>query len=388
MTFKHVNFSDSVTMRSFEKVAREKGWIKNEQIKKEAVIADLSISFNLTENIIKLCNGLRTSGFHKYADEIEHKFMSYKKAQSLYETSKETGEDLIDTAHPNGSHKLEGVDSAEAVIETIIDKHLAHVKLTEKQPTGKLASSKDILKAVKTVLAQEETTESLLGAIQSKLSSINSILKKLDIVTKDELTWSIGSQGYTSSVAALATKPTVDNIKKIQEWLNKLHTRLDPTSWLHYTTLGVSGLSEDSWSQVQSMLSVAQTAAQQALEYRIRYNMLIAEQRLAPPASPPAQLDEVKLEGGTALTPLLRQVHALKNKVSAWSAIGTIANNPTLMQWVKSEIAALDGIITRYSEVEDQHTDQAVSLLPALQKEVSAETNDIGVFETKYIKGT
>lgn len=391
MTFKHVNFNDSVTMRSLERVAREKGWIKEEPIKKEAA-ADLSVSLNLTENIIKLCDGLRNSGFHKYADEIEHKFMNYKKAQSIYETSKETGEDLVDAAHPKGSHKLEGIDSSEAVIETIIDKHLAHIKMIEKKPTGKLGSSRDILKAVKTVLAQEETTESLLNAIRGKLATVNSIMKKLDASTKDELTFSLGLMGgYMSDITRLSSNPTLDNLKKLKDTLNKLHTRLDPTSWLHYTTFGTSGLSEDTWSQVEGMIGSAQTAVQQAIEYRIRYNGIIAEQKMAPPPPPPSapvKLDEVKIEGGSAFSPLLRQVNALKSKVSSWGAVGTIANNPALMQWVTSELAALDAIINRYSKVEDEQPDQVAALVPALQRELANENRDIGAFETKYVKGS
>jgi hypothetical protein len=376
-------------MRSFERVAREKGWIKEEPIKKEAEAADLSVSINLTENIIKLCSGLRNSGLHKYADEIEQKFMNYKKAQSLYETSKETGEDLVDAAHPKGSHKLENVDSTEAVIETIIDNHLAHVKMIDKKPTGKLASSKDILKAVKTVLAREETTEDLLNAIKNKLVTINGIIRKLDVATKDELTFPLsGPGGYMSIIAGLSTNPTLDNLKKIKDTLGRLYARLDPSSWLHYTTLGASGLTEDTWSQVQGMLGAAQTAAQQAIEYRVRYNSIISEQKMAPAPAAPLVLEEVKIQGGTALTPLLRQVHALKSKVSSWGAIGTIANNPALMQWVRSETAALDNIVNRYSTAEDQHPDQITALVPSLQREIASETTDINAFETKYIKGS
>ena len=36
MSFKHVKFTDSATMRSLERVAQEKSWIKNDRIKKTA----------------------------------------------------------------------------------------------------------------------------------------------------------------------------------------------------------------------------------------------------------------------------------------------------------------------------------------------------------------
>jgi hypothetical protein len=154
MTFKHVKFDDSMTMRSLERLAKEKGWVKPELVKTaEAAQPDYTISGNLMENVLKLCAGLRNLGFDKYANELEEKFIVYKQANSLYEISSETGDDVIDTAHPKGSHKLEGVEG-DATVETIIDQHLKMVEVSNKKPTGKLASQSDILNAVKKALGQ------------------------------------------------------------------------------------------------------------------------------------------------------------------------------------------------------------------------------------------
>ncbi len=158
MTFKHGKFSESVVMRSLEKVAREKGLVKEEDFVKTATVtkrANLNPSSDPLVSLMRLGEGLREAGYEKLAVEIEDKALAFKQAQTLYETSKETGEDLIDFAHPKGSHKLEGVDGTEAVFETILDQHLKSVKMIEKMPTGKLASHKDILGAVKKVLAQD-----------------------------------------------------------------------------------------------------------------------------------------------------------------------------------------------------------------------------------------
>src|SRR5579885_1969993 len=111
MTFKHVKFEDSPTMRSLERVAKDNGWVKEEPIVKEAARKEnYKPSLALMDNIIKLCNGLRKVGMEKYADELENNFVNYKRAQTIYETSKEKGEDLVDAAHPQGSHKLEDVE--------------------------------------------------------------------------------------------------------------------------------------------------------------------------------------------------------------------------------------------------------------------------------------
>lgn len=164
MTFKHVKFEDSAIMRSLEKVAREKGMVKDEPLNKTASVVnplDLKVSYNLMENVLKLCAGLRASGLDKHANELESNYLSYKQANTLYETSKEKGEDLIHDAHPEGSHKIEDILGDDlAVVEDILDRHVKMVLVVEKKPTGKLASSKSVINAVKNVFAQD--TASLL----------------------------------------------------------------------------------------------------------------------------------------------------------------------------------------------------------------------------------
>lgn len=151
MTFKHTKFEDSVTMRSLEKLATEKGLIKNDPLKKIAekkAKTDLKPTGNLTENIMRLCAGLREAGFAKYAEELESTYIMYKKAAT------ECDNDILQQAHPKGSYKLEGVEG-DAVIETIIDQHLANMKMVNKKPTGKLTSANSIISAVKVSLADD-----------------------------------------------------------------------------------------------------------------------------------------------------------------------------------------------------------------------------------------
>lgn len=158
MTFKHMKFEDSAVMRSLEKISVEKGLVKEASTKtksiNELVGNKLIASNNLTENIVKLCDHLRKNGFESYASELEYKFLNYKTAATLYETSKETGEDLIDMAHPKGSHKLEGVPG-DSTIETVVDRQKAILNTVNKNPTGKLSNAKDIINAVKIVLAED-----------------------------------------------------------------------------------------------------------------------------------------------------------------------------------------------------------------------------------------
>lgn len=179
MTFKHVKFEDSPTMRALEKVAREKGLVKPETLSKKAALvkkADLTPTDNLMENIVKLCAGLREQGRVKDAAEIETNYFLFKQAQTLYETSKETGESLLENAHPEGSHKLVDVDSDEAVVEDLLDKHDKTEEVAESKPDGKLSDAKSVIKAVKKVLGQviapKESESDLIAALKTQLAKV------------------------------------------------------------------------------------------------------------------------------------------------------------------------------------------------------------------------
>jgi len=184
MSWKHAKFDDSAVFRSLEKIAQQKGIVKNSEIVKTAEkSSDLKPSGNLTDNVMKLCAGLRSQGLENRAAELESKFINYKRAETLYETSKEEGEDLVDAAHPKGSHKLEGVDG-DATIETIIDQHLKLVDIVNKKPTGKLATNKDILNAVKMALGQDTSewdVESLYAeGAKTMVTALNNAKKAVE----------------------------------------------------------------------------------------------------------------------------------------------------------------------------------------------------------------
>lgn len=186
MTFKHVKFEDSAVMRSLEKLAKEKGLVDSRQTVKTASAPDLGFpqASTLMENVLRLCAGLRHAGFETHAQDIEEKFLAFKKADTIYETSKEKGEDLIDAAHPKGSHKLENVDGEEAVFETILDQQLKSLKMIERMPTGKLANADEVLKSVKVALADDVSTK-LSG------ESYNQLKRQVDELDEAINSWAL-----------------------------------------------------------------------------------------------------------------------------------------------------------------------------------------------------
>lgn len=237
MTFKHVKFEDSPTMRALEKVAREKGLVKPEPLTKKASLvkkADLAPTNNLMENILKLCNGLREQGMVKDAAELETKFLQYKQAQTIYETSKETGEDVLEQAHPDGSHKLEDVDSDEAVVEDLIDKHEKIEDVATEESDGKLSDAASVIASVKTVLGQlvapKESEQELYNTLNERMNQIISPLLGYAVTALK----TYGGDGFDADTADEAAKDirnivsdrplTRDKFRKLLAALGKLQS--------------------------------------------------------------------------------------------------------------------------------------------------------------------
>lgn len=265
MTFKHMKFEDSATMRSLEKLAREKGLVKPEVMTKSASSQlDLAPSSSLTENVLKLCVGLKACGFDKYADELESKFVVYKQAQTLYETSKETGDDLVHSAHPKGSHKLDGVDGEEATIETILDQHIKILEKINKTPTGKLSSASDVIKAVKKVLGQQAD---LTTKLSDDMKRVRQIVQRIINAAEPHLSVSLSafqSKSFGSRASGFedyAANPTAENLKKMQGLYKDFAYRLRPGT--------IVGLPQSVWTtQIEPLMNYLQATIEDAVQVR------------------------------------------------------------------------------------------------------------------------
>jgi adenine C2-methylase RlmN of 23S rRNA A2503 and tRNA A37 len=106
---------------------------------------------NLTAQIVILAEQLRQQGFHKHADDLEAKFLLAKQAEAkLYEVFKETGDDLVHSAHPEGGVEMEPAKDDGGVVETILEQKEKIEKAVAKVPTGKLAA-KQLVALIKSV---------------------------------------------------------------------------------------------------------------------------------------------------------------------------------------------------------------------------------------------
>lgn len=369
MTFKHSKFEDSVTMRSLERIAKANGWVKPEPITKSASGVDLTPSISLVENVLKLCAGLRQAGFEKYAGELESKLLSYKQAQTLYEVSKEKGEDLVDAAHPKGSHKLENVEGDEAVFETIVDRHMKMLEKIEKMPTGKLASSRDVIGAVKVVLAQDADAQ--LSALMAKIRGLTQQVVKL---TESDLTvsWSYKA----GEINELSNNPTIDNLKKMREVISQQRTRLKPGGLIF------SGITEDNWARVSPKLDQMDTLVNQGIDLRNRF-LKGQETDATTPAAPETTTTLKEYEATGPLTPMFQRIGKLKQRLRSAGLIGSVSREKTAMDWIKAELAALDNLSTRMRAVPD--TEEA-EMAKILGDELSGYEKEVEQFYNQWVQ--
>lgn len=387
MTFKHVKFEDSPTMRALEKVAKEKGLVKPEALQKQASAPkkpDLTPSDDLMENILKLCNGLRSKGLVKAASEIEVNYLNYKQAQTLYETSKEKGEDLVDTAHPKGSHKLENVEGDEAVIETIVDQHLKHLQMIDKKPTGKLADASQVIKAVKRVLGQQQSAQQLLKESSDLVNRAITIAGKGGGLSDTVFNW---AKGRAAKVAAIATKTdqelilndATDAVDAINAISRNLHPNLLHNYLPEFLNKGIS--SDDVWERVEGILN---SAIQKATDAKgIITAGALTEGAPAQPATTTVQQLKEFTPGETPLSSLYRRIGTLRQKLQSYKLIGNISSNPRAVGWINDELKELQDLANRIGQVPENMEGE---MSKQLEPELAEFEKDVTGFASQWIQ--
>lgn len=383
MTFKHGKFEDSATMRSLIKVAEQKGWVTSEPLKKTASESiDLSPTSSLTENVLKLCAGLRQSGMHKYADEVEKNFFNYKRASDIYDVSGEEGKDLVDAAHPDGSHKMEGMEG-DAVIETILDQHLKDKEMVEKKPSGKLADAASILRAVKVVLAgpEEDKLAALMDMVRRRAQTIATL-------TESELT--VSWSGFSEGIAQYSQNPTIDNLKKIQNIMSKQTSRLKP---------GIAfGVSEDTWAKVAPQINSINNAVSQALTIRMQMQEAAGQRLLGDEGvekkEAPGEGDAKPRTGTDAYPEATKLSSALEKSLGTLRGFkASVNSDPDLKDKPEDKAAAtawIDNKIQQINVIKSQltgviGTDESNNIAPSLLITLQKITSEFPAFQKEWI---
>jgi hypothetical protein len=407
MTFKHTKFEDSPIMRSLEKVAKEKGLVKEEPVVKQAEKKqNLSASHNFTSNILKLCEGLRSAGLNKAAAEVETKFLNYKQAQTMYDTHGEKGEDLVHAAHPKGSHKLEGVEGDEATFEDILDKHMKILQVIEKKPSGKLASVFAIGEVKKALGQDKQPKESesqlyaqqnqILGEMPVKFGNILARVIKFGSWWSGESPWAsnidenkakyLGQKVY----AEMSPRPFGrENLQKLIKAFSDFTSWASDTAAFERSAFNSSDHDEKAtanWNtnvgpyasdfsslirKLQTILSKLETITY--MKQTGTYKDPVPEGQ----GTGTAQLGEIQV----VADPIIGTCVELINKLNAFKSIGVVSRNQMAINWIGGEVAQLQDIIKRFNAAND--TGQVESVRGQLNQEVSQKKLEVDDFYTK-----
>jgi hypothetical protein len=253
-------------MRSLEKVAQEKGMIKHDPVVKTAAKKDpvnLIPSDSLLDNLMKLCAGLRERGFIKQAEDVENNLVAFKQAQTMYDVSGEEGKDVVEFAHPEGSHKLEGLDAQNegAVVEDILDQMAKSIDVVEKKPTGKLTESQKAIEAVKVILGATplslaEDPSPLYDEAKDAIEKFRSVYDTIAMAMGEEAG---GNDQYFDLLKRTLDKKTVHQSDHFADSLtnsmNDLRNDIEP-SFLSLQHSSFSPEQEQKWQSVQKYFPI------------------------------------------------------------------------------------------------------------------------------------
>ena len=390
MTFKHVKFEDSPIMRSLEKVAREKGLVKPEPpLQKSAALAkkaDLTPTANLMENIFKLCDGLREQGRVVEASEVEANYLNYKRAQTMYETHKETGDDVIHSAHPKGSHKLEGVAGDEATFEDILDKHTKILNVVEKKPTGKLSTASQILGAVKKSLGQEasqtEDPKELIPSASKDLDRVYRLAARSGGLSDTVLSWISGRMAVVKKLVGVPLERlSVDSINGGMNAIDEIKRNIQPNMLHNYLPDFVNkGVSTDVlWKAIEPIL----TGARQKLEAAATR---AADLQANAPVDTP-QADSRNPSSAPDASPgITQQFNDLINKIELYKARVESSDSPNA-QAINAWLDKAEGFLKQYL---DAYSKNKFKNDPAIIQNYTTKLNSVQTkveaLAQKYIK--
>ncbi len=135
--YAQLNSNQQRYMKSLVQNYMSKGLSENEARKRALPIAQHASTVN---ELVVLASKLDSMGEVKAAKVVDKQISIYRKAMSqLYNVSGETGDQLIESAHPGGGNVLFETEDDGGRIETIVEEQKKNIEKAMKTPTGKYA---------------------------------------------------------------------------------------------------------------------------------------------------------------------------------------------------------------------------------------------------------
>ena len=247
------NFNDdylsSPTLREYMRItkARDQGLAGAEKPKPIAKTATAKEPEpkSFSEHLLLLTSKLRDQGFTTHAAELETKYLLLKKAERhLYNTHDETGEDMVDFAHPGGGNKdLDKGWGELGEIESIVERHKKILDVVRKEPSKAKVS---VASVAKIILAQEKDHSYLKTMTHEQLErklidQKNEIARTINILIKSTAREGVNitaRQQYNQLVESLGANlkdASIDSLEGLKDKIQAIQAILD--GWIESDAL-------------------------------------------------------------------------------------------------------------------------------------------------------
>jgi hypothetical protein len=159
---------------------------------------DTKVSAAVISSLVSLANDLDAMGAEDAALAVDRRLVLYKEAvDKLYDVHGETGEKLIEMAHPGGGPVIVSTKDEGGKVETIVEEHKKMVEKSTKNPTGKIA--KVIQKLIVRANALEDAGEiEAACAVDNAIEQLREV--SLPFVDRSTALEAAGSEDKVASI--------------------------------------------------------------------------------------------------------------------------------------------------------------------------------------------
>ena len=408
MTIKHIKFEDSEIMRSFEKVAKEKGLVQPDSVESRLVrmaatkTIEPAITDNVTVNLLKLCSGLRDKGFAKYATAIETKMMAVKQAETsdLYDVQDEDGTDLLERAHPDGSVLMAPAQDEGGVVEDLLDRQEKILEVAKKEPKTaniilmcRIALGQGNSEAVSIEEAPEEENNSALQNVKNMVKEAYIMAHNAYIISLRKGNLAESKTGHFLSLLndikakfALEKKDkstdgvTATNLEYFDENIDNVISSFEPSLLAGISKTLASGITDETvWRQVSTLLEQCKSKIQYAKNSLANSNTIVTNKQ-----------EQVSSgQQGVAANTLQPLYTQLINNIRNYKAVITskkLPNLDELNQWLDKGKSVIDSDFKDFTEslktVDGEYKDK---VLKNYQDRFNDFAQKLNLFKEKWI---
>jgi hypothetical protein len=196
------------------------------------------VTASVIGELLSLAGDLEKMGEVEAAMAVDEQITIYKEAlEKLYDVTGETGEQLVEQAHPGGGPTIAPSKEEGGKVETIVEEQKKNIDKATKKPTGKYAELVNNLIATANSLEGEGRVEEAEIVDQT----LRDLLETPPFVSRSAASETAGSEDSGISDLKKEAAVPVDNAKLIKKWEAMIKLQSKFHDLLFTFTMGAGG---------------------------------------------------------------------------------------------------------------------------------------------------